>query len=90
MATIAAWIGWHSGNETACRDLIGSRFPGDEDQGAAAMLLADGTVVDGAAPWYKGSSELCHETEPYCASDSVCASSPRSACTGDRADAPSS
>jgi len=57
-----------SATVAACRDLIGSRFPGDEDQGAAAMLLADGTIVCGTAPTAVNPSvELCHETEPYCA-----------------------
>lgn len=36
--------------------------------GAAAMLLADGTVLIGTAPDVINSSvELCHETEPFCA-----------------------
>ena len=52
----------------ACRQLIASRFPADEDAGAAAMLLDDGTILAGTAPdSLNASVELCHETEPYCA-----------------------
>ncbi|WP_431695859.1 hypothetical protein [Kocuria rhizophila] len=32
-----------------CRDLIEQRFPGAEERGAAAMLLADGTILTGTA-----------------------------------------
>jgi hypothetical protein len=36
----------------SCLALINSRFPGDEDRGAAAMLLADGTILTGTSPDY--------------------------------------
>ncbi|MXN61415.1 cytidine deaminase [Bacillus sp. BGMRC0062] len=52
----------------ACRDLIEQRFPGAEERGAAAMLLADGTVLTGTAPDAVNSAvEVCHEIEPYAA-----------------------
>lgn len=52
----------------ACRQLITTRFPADQDAGAAAMLLEDGTILTGTAPeTLNASVELCHETEPYCA-----------------------
>lgn len=52
----------------ACRDLIATRFPGDDDAGAAAMLLDDGTVLTGTAPEVLNASvELCHEVEPFAA-----------------------
>ena len=52
----------------ACNDLIVARFPAGDDQGAAAMLLADGSIVTGTAPSAANPSvELCHEVEPYCA-----------------------
>lgn len=52
----------------ACRALIETRFPGGGEHGAAAMLLADGTIVTGTAPAAVNPSvEVCHETEPYCA-----------------------
>ena len=51
----------------ACRTLIGSRFPDDSERGAAAMLLADGTILTGTSPDAANSSvEVCHEIEPYC------------------------
>lgn len=51
----------------ACRDLIDQRYPDDEHQGAAAMLLADGTILTGTAPHAVNPSvEVCHEIEPYC------------------------
>ncbi|MDO5670927.1 MAG: cytidine deaminase [Corynebacterium sp.] len=52
-----------------CQTFIESRFPADEDfPGAAAMLLADGTVLIGTAPEVANAGvELCHETEPFCA-----------------------
>lgn len=51
----------------SCKDLIDSRFPDDEDHGAAAMLLDDGTILTGTAPDAVNSSvEVCHEIEPYC------------------------
>ncbi|MGN6612968.1 MAG: cytidine deaminase [Angustibacter sp.] len=51
----------------ACRDLIESRFPGDDHAGAAAMLLGDGTILTGTAPEAVNPSvEVCHEIEPYC------------------------
>jgi cytidine deaminase len=52
---------------TACRTLIDTRFPEDSDRGAAAMLLADGTILTGTAPDAANPSvEVCHEIEPYC------------------------
>lgn len=53
----------------ACRDLIEARFdPGQAFVGAAAMVLADGTIVVGTAPQALNPAvELCHETEPLCA-----------------------
>ena len=51
---------------TACRDLLEARFPGGGERGAAAMLLADGTVLTGTAPdAVNPSVEVCHEIEPY-------------------------
>lgn len=51
----------------ACRTLIGSRFPDGSERGAAAMLLADGTILTGTSPDAANSSvEVCHEIEPYC------------------------
>lgn len=53
---------------SACRSLIESRFPEDEEAGAAAVLLADGTVLTGASPdFINPSTTVCHETEPFCA-----------------------
>lgn len=52
----------------ACRSLISTRFPDDLDQGAAAMLLDDGTILTGTAPTAVNPSvEVCHEMEPFCA-----------------------
>ncbi|WP_409485035.1 cytidine deaminase [Arsenicicoccus dermatophilus] len=52
----------------ACRELIDIRFAGQFDEGAAAMLLADGTIVTGTAPaCVNPSVEVCHEIEPFCA-----------------------
>lgn len=51
----------------SCLALINSRFPEDGDRGAAAMLLADGTVLTGTSPEAMNASvEVCHEIEPYC------------------------
>lgn len=51
----------------SCKDLIDSRFPADGDNGAAAMLLAYGTILTGTAPdAVNASVEVCHEIEPYC------------------------
>lgn len=51
----------------ACRTLIDGRFPGGSERGAAAMLLADGTILTGTSPDAANSSvEVCHEIEPYC------------------------
>lgn len=52
-----------------CQDFIETRYPADQPYlGAAAMLLADGTILIGTAPDVVNSSvELCHETEPFCA-----------------------
>jgi cytidine deaminase len=52
----------------ACAALIESRFPDDDHRGAAAMLLADGTILTGTSPdAINPAVEVCHETEPYCA-----------------------
>ncbi|GAB3624857.1 cytidine deaminase [Mariniluteicoccus endophyticus] len=52
----------------ACRTLIEDRFPGGGHQGAAAMLLADGTILTGTSPKaINPAVELCHEVEPYAA-----------------------
>lgn len=52
----------------ACSELINSRFPDGDHRGAAAMLLADGTIRTGTAPdAINPSVEVCHEIEPYCA-----------------------
>jgi cytidine deaminase len=52
----------------ACRSLIRDRFHEEDDRGAAAMLLDDGTILTGTAPdAVNPSVEVCHETEPYCA-----------------------
>ena len=51
----------------ACRSLIEDRFPPGTDRGAAAMLLADGTVLTGTSPHAVNPSvQVCHEIEPYC------------------------
>ncbi|WP_375504768.1 cytidine deaminase [uncultured Jatrophihabitans sp.] len=48
-------------------ELIDQRFPDDKHRGAAAMLLADGTILTGTAPTAVNPSvEVCHEVEPYC------------------------
>jgi cytidine deaminase len=53
---------------TACRELIEQRFPDGDHQGAAAVLLADGTILTGTSPdFVNPSTEVCHELEPYCA-----------------------
>lgn len=50
-----------------CRALIQQRFP-EQEAGAAAMLLSDGTILVGTAPEaINPAVEVCHETEPYCA-----------------------
>lgn len=57
-------------NETvnACLNLIEVRFPPGDQRGAAAMLLADGTVLTGTAPdAVNPAVEVCHEIEPYAA-----------------------
>jgi cytidine deaminase len=52
----------------ACRTLIEERFPGGESDGAAAMLLDNGTIVTGTAPEAVNPAvQVCHETEPYLA-----------------------
>ena len=51
----------------ACRSLIAERFPDEADRGAAAMLLANGTILTGTAPEaINPAVEVCHEVEPYC------------------------
>ncbi|WP_293955365.1 cytidine deaminase [uncultured Corynebacterium sp.] len=52
-----------------CQASIESGFPAAEGfPGAAAMLLADDTVLVGTAPEVLNAGvELCHETEPFCA-----------------------
>lgn len=52
----------------ACRALIEERFPEGGHAGAAAMLLADGTILTGTSPnAINPSVEVCHEIEPYAA-----------------------
>ncbi|WP_168583130.1 cytidine deaminase [Gephyromycinifex aptenodytis] len=53
----------------ACEELLRIRFPDvNDEQGAAAMLLADGTILTGTAPAVAVAAvEVCHETEPFCA-----------------------
>jgi cytidine deaminase len=51
----------------ACKALIDTRYPSGGDHGAAAMLLANGSVLTGTAPAALNPSvEVCHEIEPYC------------------------
>ncbi|MFJ7749235.1 cytidine deaminase [Arthrobacter sp. NPDC097144] len=51
----------------ACRKLIEVRFPEPSHRGAAAMLLADGTVLTGTSPDATNPTvNLCHEVGPYC------------------------
>ncbi|WP_250738962.1 cytidine deaminase [Actinomyces sp. 186855] len=51
-----------------CRTLIESRFPGGAEEGAAAVLLDDGSVLMGTSPHFVNpATALCHEAEPYCA-----------------------
>lgn len=51
-----------------CRGLIDTRFPAGDERGAAAVLLADGSVVTGTSPdFFNMSTTVCHEIEPYCA-----------------------
>ncbi|MGY1433639.1 cytidine deaminase [Streptomyces reniochalinae] len=51
----------------ACKALIDTRFPEGGENGAAAMLLKDGTILTGTAPdAFNPSVEVCHEIEPYC------------------------
>lgn len=53
---------------SACRDLISTRFPGDTHRGAAAVLLADGSILTGTSPdVVNPATSVCHEVEPYCA-----------------------
>ncbi|WP_071606496.1 cytidine deaminase [Luteipulveratus halotolerans] len=50
----------------ACRDLIRTRFP-EGEEGAAAMLLEDGTILTSTAPEvFNASVELCHEVGAFC------------------------
>ncbi|MDO4918989.1 cytidine deaminase [Kocuria sp.] len=50
----------------ACAALIDARFPQGEERGAAAMLLADGTILTGTTPnAVNPAVEVCHEIEPY-------------------------
>lgn len=54
--------------ETACRELIATRFAGKRDHGAAAVLLGNGSIITGTSPDFPNpSTTLCHETEPYLA-----------------------
>jgi cytidine deaminase len=51
----------------AGRDLISERFEDDEHHGAAAMPLADGTILTGTAPEPANPAvALCHEVERLC------------------------
>ena len=52
----------------ACRLPIEQRFHNDNLAGAAAMLMADGTVLTVTSPHaINPSVEVCHEIEPCCA-----------------------
>lgn len=54
--------------ETACRELIETRFADKYDCGAAAVLVDDGSVLTGTSPDFPNpSTTVCHETEPYLA-----------------------
>lgn len=51
----------------ACEALIDTRYPDSSDHGAAAMLLADGTILTGTAPdAINPAVQVCHEIEPFC------------------------
>ena len=51
---------------SACLNLIETRFPDGEERRAAAVLLADGTILTGTAPDAANPAvEVCHEIEPY-------------------------
>lgn len=57
-----------AGVVSACQAQIEQRYPAGVEDGAAAMLLDDGTILTGTSPdAINPSVELCHETEPYCA-----------------------
>jgi len=48
----------------ACKELIWSRFPDDSHRGAAAVLLADGSILAGTSPdFINPSTSVCHEVE---------------------------
>src|SRR4051795_5514663 len=51
----------------ACRALIDTRYPDGRENGAAAMILADGSILTGTAPSAVNPAvQVCHETEPFC------------------------
>lgn len=51
----------------AAIDLVRTRFPGAPQAGAAALRLADGTVLTSTAPEFPNSAvQLCHETGAIC------------------------
>lgn len=51
---------------SACLHLIEVRFPQGEERGAAAMLLAGGSILTGTAPdAVNPAVEVCREIEPY-------------------------
>jgi cytidine deaminase len=52
---------------TACKVLIDTRYADGSENGAAAMILADGRILTGTAPAAVNPAvQLCHETEPFC------------------------
>lgn len=52
----------------SCHELIVTRFGGEPECGAAAVLLGDGSIVTGTSPDFPNpSTTICHETEPYLA-----------------------
>ncbi len=52
----------------ACRELIETRFVGESDCGAAAVLVGNGSILTGTSPDFPNpSTTVCHETEPYLA-----------------------
>jgi cytidine deaminase len=52
----------------ACKSLIDTRYSDGSENGAAAMVLADGSILTGTAPSAVNPAvQVCHETEPFCA-----------------------
>jgi cytidine deaminase len=51
----------------ACKALIDTRYADGVENGAAAMILADGTILTGTSPdAVNPAVQVCHETEPFC------------------------